>query len=333
MRSVLIIDEVAPKPYDGETLYSTSQGGTESTVTRIVNGLAEAGWGCAVEQRCRTVDDGRYWAAGWSSTWVPDSVVCLRDPNSLYKARERFPEAKLYLWCHDLFSKESAEATDKATLATDAELILVSDYHKLQARNVWPTASGPTMRFIYNPIDPIVDIIRDYDSPLREPLYDAHKLVWFSSPHKGLKKALEIFAEIQKKDSRFTLHVHNPGYMADYSATIPPGVIIKPKGSYVDTLRSVANSLCVFYPNVVFPETFGLVFAEADALGVPVLTHRFGAASEVCDHPSEVMDCGNIEKVIKRVFEWSEGARPLVKARPEFSLSRVLKSWEKLLNE
>src|SRR5581483_2147599 len=45
----------------------------------------------------------------------------------------------------------------------------------------------------------------------------------------------------------------------------------------------------VFYPKFVLPETFGLVFAEASAVGTPVLTHDCGAAAEVLADPRQVL--------------------------------------------
>lgn len=321
MKSVLFIDDVCPRPYDAATLHSTSQGGTESTVTRIAEGLAERGWFTAVEQHNRIEARGRYWSRCDDPTSGLSAVVCLRDPNSLYRASKHFPGAKLYLWSHDLYSEQATEQVSKAVRETASSVVCVSNFHKLQIRR--SGYLGP-IQVSHPPIDPAIE---------RQPdVYDPFQLVWFSSPHKGLKQALEIFAEIYKRDSRFKFVVHNPGYFEDHK-TDQPGVIIKPPGNYFDSIESVRGSLCVFYPNMVFPETFGIVFAEAEALGTPVLTHDLGAAREVLDHPQEIMDCRNTEKVVERVLHWSRGNRPVVRVNPKFSLKKSLDSWEKILNE
>jgi hypothetical protein len=57
-RTVLFIDSVCPKPYDTTTLGMSGQGGTESTVTKIAEGLAATGlFAIDVEQHCRATDD------------------------------------------------------------------------------------------------------------------------------------------------------------------------------------------------------------------------------------------------------------------------------------
>ena len=325
-KSLLIIDPCCPKPYDTETLYNTSQGGTESTVTRIAEGLSLWGWGVAVEQHNRKADFGRYWVPNMNQEngFEPENVVCLRRPQALYSARKRFPEAKLLLWCHDLFDPTAGREVSKACAETKAEIICVSHYHKSQILSQMGPYVVPKIWVSHPPIDPIVETLKSSS-------YEPFKLVWFSSPHKGLAGALEIFAELHKRDPRFELHVHNPGYFEDTKA-VQPGVIIKPRGSYLDSLRTVSNSLAVFYPNTEAPETFGIVFTEANALGVPVLTHRFGSATEVLDHPSETVDCHNKERVIVTIQAWAAGQRPLVKARSDFSMRKSLQSFEKALS-
>lgn len=324
MRSVLFIDSVCPKPYDAETLHTTSQGGTESTVTRIAEGLAERGWDVRVEQHNRDTDEhgsAIYTYYAENVRVEASHVVCLRNPSTLEHARERFPEAKLYLWSHDLYTDQAAAFVTSDVSNTKASVVCVSNFHKQQIREAG--YSGP-LKVSHPPIDSCIE--------RRDEPYDPFQLSWFSSPHKGLKQALELFAEIHKRDSRFKFLIHNPGYFEDHTAD-QTGVVIMLRGSYLDSLETVRNSLCVFYPNMVFPETFGIVFAEADALGTPVLTHDLGAAREVLDHPQEIVDCGNVEKVVERVLHWSRGNRPVVRANPKFSLKRSLDSWEKILNE
>ena len=54
-------------------------------------------------------------------------------------------------------------------------------------------------------------------------------------------------------------------------------------------IEQARSALCVFMPNFLMPETFGLVFAEANAVGTPVLAHDCGAAREVLHQSNPVL--------------------------------------------
>ena len=78
----------------------------------------------------------------------------------------------------------------------------------------------------------------------------------------------------------------------------------------------VRSALCVFYPNFVLPETFGLVFAEASAVGTPVLTHDCGAASEVLADPRQLLPIAPAARRYERVARLLPDAlRPMLAAR------------------
>jgi len=82
--------------------------------------------------------------------------------------------------------------------------------------------------------------------------------------------------------------------------------------------------------NRVFAETFGLVLAESNAVGTPVLTHPLGAAPEVLGTAEQLIDTTDVEAVIQRIMAWRDGQRPVVKANPAFYLSNVANEWLKL---
>lgn len=128
--------------------------------------------------------------------------------------------------------------------------------------------------------------------------------------------------------------------------------------------RAVAemrSALCVFYPNFVLPETFGLVFAEASAVGTPVLTHDCGAAAEVLADREQLLPVppaarrhermarllphalrpmlaaraerrGLFEPYVERVRAWRR-ERPRTNADPRFRLPAVAERWHALLND
>lgn len=328
MRTILFIDGTCPKPYDLNTLESEGLGGTEATVVRVAEGLASHEDNFVIVEQHNINDSignsGLVEYRPIGMTTKATNVVCLRHPGLLIEARNRFPHANLYLWCHDLATREFA-LIQGIVRDTKATMLCVSQFHKTQTIEALIKLgfNGEfPVKTVYNPVD---------DSLKPDGTYvDPFKLIWFSSPHKGLTHALNLFKAIKNYDDKYAFFIANPGYYrtSEYNNSGIVNLGIMP---HKDIIKEVRSSLCVFYPNTVFAETFGLVFAEANAVGTPVLTHQLGAAGEVLDHPSEIIDCKDVEKVIKRLSLWSSGSRPIVRVKPQFRLTEVLKEWMRLL--
>jgi glycosyltransferase involved in cell wall biosynthesis len=182
----------------------------------------------------------------------------------------------------------------------------------------------PRVNYIYNPID-------DGLLPFPNQQIDKNKLVFFSSPHKGLKHALPLFKNLRTHWNKdFKLYVANPGYLVEDWGQ-HEGVINLGPLSHQEALKHVRESLCVFYPNFIFPETFGLVIAEANAVGVPVLTHPRGAIPEVISGHWQMTDCRIPKQVIDKVMAWYKEP-PRTEGRTDFRLTVVLERWKKVLD-
>ena len=93
----------------------------------------------------------------------------------------------------------------------------------------------------------------------------------------------------------------------------------------------LARSTALFKPSL-WPETFGLVYAEANALGVPVLTFDVGAAKEVLTKGNLIIDD---DTDFAKILSWLNNAKNLkdIKTKPEFSINKVIEEWMKLLNK
>jgi glycosyltransferase involved in cell wall biosynthesis len=251
----------------------------------------------------------------------PDAVVVLRDPDSLVAARQVFPQARLYLWLHDFGSAEFVRAILEHCRDTNAEPIAVSHWYAAHISEDEESNKRLRPRVIYNPIDDTL--------PSAAAAFDKNKLVFFSSPKKGLAQTLPLFEQARASiNPAFKLFLMNPGYykstLAAYPNVVDLGVL-----PHAKAIEHVRGALCVFYPNSAIPETFGLVFAEANAVGTPVLTMDIGAAREILYDPAEV--CSSVDEVLPRLESWYKGARPTVKHKPEFLTSNVVRSWLALL--
>lgn len=329
-KRILFLDLTCPKPYDSSTLLAEPLGGTEATVIRVAEALSRHGHRVVVGQHNRTDNDGIFFGDSDVAYTdidhigrVQDVVVALRTPKAIPFLRKQYPNAKLLLWCHDFNHQEIIQ--DYPVLeGTGVKILCVSRTHSSIFKDALLTqlneVKGITVGFIYNPV---ADDLQPDTTPV-----DPNKLIYFSSPHKGLNHALKIFEQLRRIRPEYRLVVANPGYMASSDSALANvsqlGAL--PHSAALSELRS---SFCVLHPNTVFPETFGLVYAEANALGVPCIAHSMGAVSEVLHPSNPAMDCRDQAAVVDRILKWREQGRPAVSCKPEFRLSNVIKAWEK----
>jgi glycosyltransferase involved in cell wall biosynthesis len=352
MSALLFLDPVCQRPYDTRTLSSKASGGTEASLTRVADALD-----AYVMQHNRTEAWGRYLPV----QPLPGiaQVVINRDSRALPLVRQLFPQARVYLWLHDQLRPGSKRARWLAgTAAALQELavtaVCVSDSQRrgveatLRAIGVGETVRALT---IYNPIDDA--LAPDHTA------VDAGKLVFFSSPNKGLDFTLDAFAALRRAMPDLRLLVGNPGYKADRGAQ-HAGVEFLGALPQAAMHAEVRGALCTFFPNFVIPETFGLVFAESHALGTPVLTVDCGAAREVLGDAAEVLPlrrsyrlyeravrvlppllrraparlaqrAGLFDAFIERIGAWRAGGRPQVGPDARFRLGVVAAQWRALL--
>lgn len=350
--AILFYDPVCDRPYDTETLRRQAMGGTEATVVRVADAL-----GAFVAQHNRASARGRYLPPRRDP--AISHVIVNRDSRALSVVRELYPNARVHLWLHDRVRPRSKRAR---RLAADADIlrelavkvVCVSDTqrHAVEAALHWMGVSDRVPACtVYNPVDD--DLLPD-GSPI-----DDAKLVFLSSPNKGLRFTLDAFRAVRTAMPDMRLVVGNPGYKPG-DATRLDGVEYLGPQPQERIHAQVRTALCTFFPNFVIPETFGLVFAESRALGTPVLTHDCGAALEVLADPAQVLPvtvakrayegllsgcpsgwrrwparvaagCGLFDAYVERLRAWRAGARPVTGPDPRFRLSRVAQRWREVL--
>lgn len=352
MSAVLFYDPICDRPYDTETLRRQAMGGTEATVVRVADAL-----GALVVQHNRTGASGRYQPPRRDPSVT--HVIVNRDSRALPAVRELYPNARIHLWLHDRVRPGSKRAR---RIAADAEvlralavkMICVSDTqrHAVEAALRWMRVDDRVSACtVYNPVD---DELQPDGSPV-----DECKLVFLSSPNKGLRFALDAFRAVRRAMPEMRLVVGNPGYKEGDGARVDGVEYLGPQPQ-PRIHAEVRTALCTFFPNFVIPETFGLVFAESHALGTPVLTHDCGAALEVLGDPAQVLPVtaakrayegllggcpspwrrlpartaamlGLFDVYIDRLRAWRAGARPVTRPDPRFALSAVTRRWYEVL--
>lgn len=335
--TLLFIDPCCPRPYDPSNInVPGGVGGTEQTMVTLAEGLADH-FNVIVEQHNRLEGEDYHGKALYTAVGTTKQarwVVVLRDPRPMDYARERFRDARIYLYSHDLADRNlgvcfNAGFFERSQCVAN---ICVSQWHRAQtieALKPFGYTGQFKIKYIYNPLSEDVVLTK-------EP-YDKNKLIWLASPHKGLSRAYEIFKQLVRLNPDFRLYVTNPGYVENQytdEKSIKERTVVLGTIPHKEAIQHLQQSLCLFYPNTVFPETFGKIMAEANAVGCPVITSSIGASREVLDsHPSQIVNCRDTEAVIKRVMSWYNGERPIVRGKAEFTLPRVINEWIKLLKE
>lgn len=337
--SLLFYDPATPIAYTDITLKESALRGTESTIVRIAHSLKNY-YQIYIAQHCRPTtdnvasDDVNYISFETAHKLTPDIVVLLRYHRLLEKVAITFPHARHYFWLHNLPSR-NLHSYRETLIKHHYHLIAVSHFHKkiiekrlqgkwyhqLLRRKALKTSIPVSV--IYNPIN---DNLHPDASPVNN-----NQLIFTSSFYKGLKQTLKIFTLLHQHFPDYELLIISPDKL-DNSITLPEKAhFLGPLPPHLLT-QYIRRSFCVFYPQTERVETFGLVYAEANALGTPVLAHDFGAASEILSDTCQLINGHDIQTIIKKLMEW-QNQRPLIKAKAEFRLQNVVQSWLILLNQ
>ncbi|KAA3626569.1 MAG: glycosyltransferase [Proteobacteria bacterium] len=345
---VLFYDALTSFAYDAELMAQRGIGGTESTVVRIAEGLSTA-HEVVVAQRARILPVSphpglRYVPLEEPDPFCgppPDWVIVLRKHKLVPKLRARFPLAAMVSWIHNWQRAETA--FQRIGLARSrCSVVTVSDAHCRATDRLingkgaralgalWGGGGIVPVKRIYNPVD---DRLMPDGTPV-----DPDKLIFFSTANKGLNQALTTFSAIRKVLPSLQLYVageslesleQNKRY--DSALLSQPGVHLLGRLAQHEVFKHVREALCVFYPQNVHPETFGLVFAESNALGTPVLAHEFGSAREILGGPEQLVDAGDVRSISAKLQRWRNGNRPLVSLSAEFRTTTVVGKWREFL--
>ncbi|MDZ7641593.1 MAG: glycosyltransferase [Desulfurivibrio sp.] len=343
--NILFVDQKSSTPYDSAIMRREAVGGTEASLVTVAEGLAAT-------HRVAVVQLGRQQPVEFSPSlrYLPlhsphpfgnqpaDAVVILRRIRAIPAYRRRFPQARIHVWLHnwqrpEVVLKRGILARNHCSLITVSDALL-QDTDRLI--NGWPArllvscigAGGRVpIRRIYNPVD---------IKPPAEPVnVDHDRLIFFSTANKGLKQVLEAFATVHAAFPTMRLEIAG-STQAGLQKQVPdctrrPGINFLGRIPRQELLARVQTSLCVFYPQATHPETFGLVFAEANAVGTPVLAHDFGSAAEILQDPAQLVNAHDHTAILERIKQWRSGDRPQVGRRDEFRPRAVINQWRQLL--
>ena len=250
-----------------------------------------------------------------------DAVIVQRDPEMVPWVRARFPNAHVALWMSDFAEKSHLVRMPRELLARlDVPIIGLSEWHAHNLRSYFNAIGLPKcVDHIYYPIDV---------APNPYLAVDPNKLVFFSSPHKGLRTTLQAFLAVRQRLPHMRLYIGNPGYVDLDLSGFGDSIVQLGTLSRTEVLQHVQQALGVFHINTRYPETFGCIHAEANAVGTPVITLDIGANREVI-HPvaEQVLTEPTPQDIVDRVVAWRRGQRPVVAKSAHFHPHRIAHQW------
>lgn len=330
-RTVTFVDPLAPRGYSGAPGQLEGLGGTEATLVRICEGLAPT-MQVTVRQKMRSDVATRWRGVRYGGLNLqarlpeaPSTIVVVNSWKVALKLARLHPEARVIVWQH-VFPGRHNRSLGPALAEAGIEVLGVSQAHATWLRSFLGEADSPAISHVYNPID---DTLTPDDTPRNPDL-----LLFASSPHKGLRQVLERFETLPAHWPRLRLAVADPGYLAWPCGRLPEGVLPLGRLAQPALVGWMRRAACLFYPQDHFAETFGLVIAEANAVGCPAVLHAgLGANDEVASTAGQCIDTTDPEALAAAVIACRAAATrsSSIRVRPEFRFSQVLSHWIGLL--
>ena len=166
-------------------------------------------------------------------------------------------------------------------------------------------------------------------------------LFWMSAFGKGFREALTIYVALYDKGMKRPFYVCCPpqrqkkdvkiftDFMADLNKDGYP-IHFLGELNYEGVLKSLSNAACLFRAGMP-QETFGLVYLEANKLGVPVITYESDAAEEILTDENNMFI--RKDTTIDDVYNWTvdiDKKKTSVDMK-KFDPDKIIKKWINLL--
>lgn len=275
-------------PFDGQTPFERSLGGSESAVVFMVRALARRGH--MVRVFCPCERPGRYDGVDYEdlTEWPEfaelrtcDVFVCTRFLRGLTAPlRSRVN----VVWNHDLLLKEAAPQMASLMYKVD-RLFVLSGFHQAAFQR---HLTVPEDRYLVTRNGVDLELV---DEAVSEVARDPNQMLYTSRPERGLEVLLSLWPQLKRRQPNLKLRVafyENPGpdeYMAEYLKTLRGGVESLPDVTLLGGLskeelyRELARSTLLLYP-ATFPEVSCISAMEAAACGTPIVASRYAALKE-----------------------------------------------------
>ena len=281
--------------FTGDSIKEQAVGGTETAIINISKHLAKY-FNVVVFCKCPKpgVYDGVYDGVHYVHTseteymkkFKTDLLVIIRNTVLLNEVplREMFKIDKIALWMHDVCDSPSFEHYLQIQDKIDYT-IAVSDWHKEHILKEFPSVEREKVIVLKNGIDPK---LFNYDGTPKK-----NKLIYSSTPYRGLDILLDVFPEIKEQVPDAELYVYSSlllyghyGEKEDHKfkhlydqAKRTDGVVYKGSVTQSELAESIKNTKVMAYPST-YPETSCIGIMENISSGSVVVASNLAAIPE-----------------------------------------------------
>lgn len=273
-------------PVDSTTLNTRPLGGTETGLLYVSKILAERGHDCTVfTSQLNPVSNKVKFTNEIIASEIFDVLITVQDWRGVFSG---VSAKKKYIWTGDgpeqfinfgLGDKRVVDRTDGLLVVSEWQKAVISDLSGFPKEKIFVIRNG-------------VDLTRFEGEELRK----KNRLIYASSPNRGLRLAIELFRELWKAKPDLEFHIFSDFAVYDRQkpfegplaedfkrlvavASKLPGVFFHGNISQAQLAREFMKSALLFYPNS-FVETSCIVALEALAAGVPVIASNSGGLPE-----------------------------------------------------
>lgn len=275
-----------PIEFDGNEINKRPVGGAETCIINIANKLSKD-YNVYVVNSC--INPGNFKGVNYVNINNCDNLlkeldidyfVTLRvPPNEDYK--EKYDAKNVLLWAHDLAECPVWDSLPNSIDNLDY-IITVSDWHKSNVMSRFPWLEQEKFKVLPNGFDENL-----FYSDKRAK--GKKRLIYSSTPFRGLKELLDIFPDIKKEVPEAELHIcssmevylsSDKPYEELYSkAKEMEGVVYHGSLKQEDLAEVMRDSYIYTYPST-YSETYCISTSEANACGLPIVTTSRGALPE-----------------------------------------------------
>ncbi len=289
-------------PFDGNTIYEKSLGGSETAAYYICRELAKRN---EVVLYCNTERPGIYEGVEYRKAekflpWlkeykgeepIADIFICSRHIQHLMDKDVQEKFRAIVVWNHDIITPEYGQLYQLTMWAMDC-LFFNSQFHKEQADRALVFIPERSHYISRNGVD--LELVR---SATQNVARQANKVIYTSRPDRGLDVLLEMWPRIKQALPDLHLYIAYYEFKAadegplknlvtklDAMIAKLPDVHKLPAMKKEDLYKEIASSMLLVYPSI-FWETSCMAAIEAIACGTPVVTSSYCALKEtVPDH-------------------------------------------------
>ena len=281
--------------FSGDELEIRGVGGTETALIHIAKNLAKLYNVIVFNNNPRPgIYDGVKYLhlqdTEFMKKFKTDLFVCLRNAKILQNEfRKEFKIDKIALWMHDI---PESPAFDGICEADYDYLICVSEWHKNAVKAKYPNIPKDKFIVLKNGIDKAL-----FDDIKIDRVHG--KMIYSSTPFRGLNVLLDVFPEIKKRVPEANLHIfssmkiYGKGYNDEYQdlykkASNMDGVFYNESIIQKELAKEIKSSMILAYPNH-YPESYGITIDENIYAGTPIVSTNLAAIPE-----TRLPGCGNL---------------------------------------